>query len=90
MTVLIPLQIAQYSGNHTRFNPLFVVGAFLDCAQILGLPKFKLRDSHGNPYLADKAMLQEPLATIYADAHIVISEVSLSQRKKYILSYVRR
>ena len=90
MTLVLPLQIAAYSGHLRPFNPFFVVGSFVDCAQILGLPKFKLRDSSGNPYLPDKALLQEPLAMVYASADIVISEAAISKRKKYIMSYVRR
>ena len=90
MTLVLPLQIAGHSGGTGTFNPFFVAGSFVDCAQILGLPKFKLRDSNGNPYLPDRALLQEPLATVYASANIVISEAAISKRKKYIMSYIRR
>ena len=90
MTLVLPLQIASHSGETGQFNPFFIAGSFVDCAQILGLPKFKLRDSSGNPYLPDKALLQEPLAMVYASADIVISEAAVSKRKKYIMSYVRR
>jgi len=90
MTLVLPLQIASHSGGTGQFKPFFVTSSFVDCAQILGLPKFKLRDSNGNPYLPDKALLQEPLAMVYASADIVISEAALSKRKKYIMSYVRR
>jgi len=90
MTLVLPLQIAAYSGHLRPFNPFFVVGSFVDCAQILGLPKFKLRDSNGNPYLADKALAQEPMAMIYGSSYFVVSELAVSNRKKYIMSYVRR
>ncbi len=90
MTLVLPLQIASHSGGTGQFNPFFITSSFVDCAQILGLPKFKLRDSSGNPYLPDKALLQEPLAMVYASADIVISEAAVSKRKKYIISYVRR
>ena len=83
MTLVLPLQIASYSGVGGRFNPFFVTGTFVDCAQILGLPKFKLRDSSGNPYLPDKALLQEPLSSSSSVSRV-------SKRKKYIMSYVRR
>jgi hypothetical protein len=90
MTVLLPAQIAAYSGPEAKYQPFFVVGSFVDCAKILGLPKFRLRDGNGNPYLPDKALLQEPLAQILAAANIVISEAEVSKRKKYIQSYVRK
>ena len=66
-----------------------MVGSFIDCAKILGLPKFKLRDSNGNPYLADKILLQEPLAIVHDSAGITFSS-EINKRKAYILSYVRR
>jgi hypothetical protein len=85
----LPLQIASHSGGTGQFKPFFVTRSFVDCAQILGLPKFKLRDSSGNPYLPDKALLQEPLATVHENAGIIfLSEVN--KRKAYILSYVKR
>lgn len=90
MTFLLPLQIAAYSGNHMRPNHFFLVSSFVDTARILGLPKFRLRDSNGNPYLPDKVLTQEPLAMIYASADIVFSPAANAQRKQYILSYVRR
>ena len=89
MTLVLPLQIATHSGGTGQFKPFFVTSSFVDCAQILGLPKFKLRDSSGNPYLPDKALLQEPLATVHENAGIIfLSEVN--KRKAYILSYVKR
>jgi hypothetical protein len=89
MTLVLPLQIASHSGGTGQFKPFFVTRSFVDCAQILGLPKFKLRDSSGNPYLPDKALLQEPLATVHENAGIIfLSEVN--KRKAYILSYVKR
>ena len=90
MTILLPAQIAAYPSSGAAFEPFFVVGAFVDCAKILGLPKFRLRDKNGNPYLPDKAMSQEPMAQILANANIVVSELEASRRKKYIQSYVKR
>ena len=86
---LIPLQ-ASWSGQSTiPPNTPLAVAAFVDTAKILGLPKFRLRDSSGNPYLPDKALLQEPLAMVYDGAGVIfVSEVN--KRKAYIRSYVRR
>ena len=89
MTVILPLQLSLHSGGSHRINHFFMVGSFIDCAKILGLPKFKLRDSNGNPYLADKILLQEPLAIVHDSAGITFSS-EINKRKAYILSYVRR
>jgi hypothetical protein len=90
MTLVLPLQIASHSGGTGQFKPFFVTRSFVDCAQILGLPKFKLRDANGNPYIPDKVLAQEPMAMIYSSSYFVVSEVAVSNRKKYIMSYVRR
>jgi hypothetical protein len=90
MTLVLPLQIAMYPGGKGQFKPFFVTSSFVDCAQILGFPKFKLRDANGNPYIPDKVLAQEPMAMIYSSSHFVVSEVAVSNRKKYIMSYVRR
>lgn len=90
MTLILPLQIAYNPGGTGKFAPFFVAGAFADSARIIGIPRFRLRDSSGNPYLPDKALRQEPLATIYAQANFVVSELEAASRKRYIQSYVRR
>lgn len=89
LITLMPLQVSP--GGHSSISlgtPLTVV-AFVDAARILGLPKFRLRDSNGNPYQPDKALLQEPLATVYDHAGIVFTS-EVNKRKAYIRSYVRR
>lgn len=89
LMTLLPLQISPLGGRVLSLHRPITVAAFIDTAKILGLPKFRLRDSNGNPYLPDKALLQEPLAVIHESAGIIfVSEVN--QRKAYILSYVRR
>lgn len=90
MTILLPTQIATISPPGTKIEPFFLASAFVDCAKILGLPRFKLRDHNGNPYIPDKAMQQEPLAQILANANLTVSELEVSKRKKYIQSYIKR
>jgi hypothetical protein len=89
MTIWLPLQAANHEHEVHKVSPFFLVGAFVDCAQILGLPKFRLRDSHGNPYFADKALLQEPLAIVHDQAGSMFTS-ELNKQKTYIRSYVRR
>lgn len=89
ITILLPLQIQVHDHHRHRISPFFMVGAFVDCAKILGLPKFRLRDSNGNPYLSDKVMMQEPMALVHEGAGIALTG-EVNKRKAYILSYVRR
>ena len=89
LITLIPLQISPKGNLQASLNKPLAVAAFIDTAKILGLPKFKLRGRNGNPYLPDKALMQEPLATIHDHAGIVFSSEA-SKRRAYIQSYVRR
>jgi len=86
---LLPLQVSPVGKSGVPLSRPLAVAVFVDSARILGLPKFKLRDGNGNPYLPDKALLQEPLATLYDSAGIVFT-AEVNKRKAYILSYVRR
>ena len=84
----MPLQVSPTGKSAVPISKPLAVAAFVDSAKILGLPKLRLRDAKGNPYFADKAMRQEPLATIHDHAGLVtVSEVNA--RKAYIMSYVR-
>jgi hypothetical protein len=86
---LMPLQVSPGGNFSTPLGTPLAVAAFVDTAKILGLPKFRLRDSSGNPYLPDKALLQEPLATVNDHAGIIFTG-EVNKRKAYIRSYVRR
>ena len=84
----MPLQVSPTGKSTVPILKPLAVAAFVDTAKILGLPKFRLRDQNGNPYLADKALLQEPLATIHDQAGVIFP-AEVNKRKAYILSYVR-
>ena len=86
---LMPLQVSPTGKSFVPISKPLAVAVFVDAATILGLPKFKLRDGNGNPYIADKAMAQEPLATIHHQAGVIFP-AEVNKRKAYILSYVRR
>lgn len=89
LITLMPLQVSPTGKSGVPLGTPLAVAAYVDASRILGLPKFRLRDSNGNPYLPDKALLQEPLAVIHESAGITfLAEVN--KRKAYILSYVRR
>ena len=86
---LMPLQVSPSGNSPVPISRPLAVAAFIDSAKILGLPKFKLRDSSGNIYNAQKAMMREPFAIVQQHAGMpMLSEVTL--RKAYINSYVRR
>ena len=84
----LPLQVSPTGKSTVPLSKPLTVAAFVDSARILGLPKLRLRDANGNPYFADKAMRQEPLATIHDHAGIVFTS-EVNARKAYIRSYVR-
>ena len=85
----MPLQVSPGGMNSGPIARPIAVAAFVDSAKILGLPKLKLRDSSGNLYQPNKALLQEPMAIVHQHAGIpMVSEVIA--RKAYINSYVRR
>ena len=89
LITLIPLQVSPSGKSAISLSTPLAAAAFVDAAKILGLPKFRLRDSNGNPYLPDKTLLQEPLATVYDHAGIVFTS-EVNKRKAYIRTYVRR
>lgn len=64
------------------------VAVFVDTAKILGFPELRLRDSRGNLYVANKTLLEEPLAMIN-DQALVTHVSTLSKRKAHIVSYVK-
>lgn len=88
MTIL-PWQISTGGQNAIPLNRPLTVAAFVDCAKILGLPKFRLRDSNGNRYQPHKTLMQEPMAELQKNAG-AIQYSSNSLRKAYIQSYVKR
>ena len=86
---LMPLQVSPSGNLRVPLSKPLAVAAFIDSAKILGLPKFKLRDSSGNLYAPYKAMMQEPLAIVQQNAGTpMVSDLTL--RKAYINAYVRR
>ena len=89
LVTLMPLQVSPSGNSAVTLSTPLAVAAFVDTAKILGLPKFRLRDSNGNPYLPDKALLQEPLAMVHDQAGIIFTG-ELNKRKAYIRSYVKR
>jgi hypothetical protein len=88
LITLLPLQISPSGQSSLPISKPLAVAAFVDAAKILGLPKLRLRDSNGNPYFANKAMLQEPLAIIHHHAGVEFP-IEVSRRKSFIQSYVR-
>ena len=86
---LMPLQVSPAGKSGVPLSTPLVVAAYVDASRILGLPKFRLRDRNGNPYLPEKTLLQEPLAIVHDNAGIIFTS-EVNKRKAYIRSYVRR
>ena len=89
LITILPLQASPAGATPISLNKPLAVATFVDSARILGLPKLKLRDSNGNPYLPEKTLLQEPLANIQDSAGMTLRS-DINKRKAYIASYVRR
>ena len=89
LVALIPLQVSPSGKLAIPLNTPLAVAAFIDTAKILGLPKFRLRDSSGNPYLPNKTLMQEPLAMVHDQAGIIFTS-EVNKRIAYIRTYVRR
>ena len=86
---LMPLQVSPSGQSTVPISRPLAVAAFIDSAKILGLPKFKLRDSSGNLYSPYKTMMHESAAIVQQQAGMpMVSDLTL--RKAYINSYVRR
>jgi len=85
----MPLQVSPTGKLRVPISTPLVVAVYVDASRILGLPKFRLRDGNGNPYLPDRALLQEPMAMVYDSAGIIFTS-EVNKRKAYIQSYVRR
>ncbi|QWE27934.1 hypothetical protein [Polynucleobacter sp. AM-7D1] len=86
---LMPLQVSPSGAAMLPLNKPLAVAAFVDSAQILGLPKFRLRDSSGNLYFANRSQLQEPAALLYRDSGMLFISHQ-TKRKAFISTYVRR
>jgi hypothetical protein len=85
----MPLQVSPTGQSTVPLSRPLAVAAYVDTAKILGLPKFKLRDSKGNLYSPYKAMMQEPSAIVLQHAGMpMVSDITI--RKAYIQSYVKR
>ena len=85
----MPLQVSPTGQSTVPLSRPLAVAAYVDTAKILGLPKFKLRDSKGNLYSPYKAMMEEPSAIVLQHAGMpMVSDITM--RKAYIQSYVKR
>lgn len=89
LITLMPLQVSPNGSAMLPLNQPLAVAAFIDCAQILGLPKFRLRDSNGNLYFANRSQLQEAAALLYRESGTLFV-INQTKRKAYINTYVRR
>jgi hypothetical protein len=86
---LLPLQVSSIGQSPAPISKPVLVAAFVDIAKIMGLPKFRLRNSQGHPYVAHQALVHEPLAIVQSHAGMAnLSDLNL--RKAYIQTYIKR
>lgn len=88
LITLMPLQVSPTGKSMIPLGTPIAVGVFVDTAKILGFPELRLRDSRGNLYVANKTLLEEPLAIINNQAGITHIS-ALNKRKAHIVSYVK-
>jgi hypothetical protein len=88
LATILPFEVTPRDAIAPSLNRPVTVAAFVDSAKIMGLPRLKLRDSSGNRYIPNKAMLFEPAALIHEQAGTVGE--SINPRKAFIQGYLRR
>jgi hypothetical protein len=88
LATILPFEVTPRDAIAPSLNRPVTVTAFVDSAKIMGLPRLKLRDSSGNRYIPNKAMLFEPAALIHEQAGTVGE--SINPRKAFIQGYLRR
>jgi hypothetical protein len=84
----MPLQVSPSGKSMIPLGTPLAVAVFVDTAKILGFPELRLRDSRGNLYVANKTLLEEPLAMI-SDQAFITHVSTLNKRKAHIVSYVK-
>lgn len=88
LITLMPLEVSPTGKSLVPLNKPLAVAAFIDSAKILGLPKFKLRDSNGNVHAQYRVMMHEPYAMVQQHAGMPIFSDAIS-RKTFINACVR-
>jgi hypothetical protein len=88
LATILPFEIKHKDSIAPSMMRPVTVGAFVDTAKILGLPRLKLRDSNGNRYIPNKAMLFEPAALVHQQAGAIGERIN--PRKAFIQGYLKK
>jgi hypothetical protein len=88
LATILPFEVTPRDAIAPSLTRPVTVAAFVDSAKILGLPRLKLRDSSGNRYIPNKAMLFEPAALVREQAGTVGEKIN--PRKAFIQGYLKR
>jgi hypothetical protein len=88
LITILPLQLSPSGRNVIPLNRPLAVSVFVDSAKIIGLPRLKLRDSNGNRYIPNKAMMFEPAALVHQQAGTAGERIN--PRRAFIQGYLKR
>jgi hypothetical protein len=88
LATILPFEVTPKDAIAPSLARPVMVAAFVDSAKILGLPRLKLRDSSGNRYIPNKAMLFEPAALVHQQAGTVGERIN--PRRAFIQGYLKR
>jgi hypothetical protein len=88
LITILPLQLSPSGRNVIPLNRPLAVSVFVDSAKIIGLPRLKLRDSKGNRYIPNKAMMFEPAALVHQQAGTAGERIN--PRRAFIQGYLKR
>ncbi len=88
LATILPFEFIPEDAIAPSLARPIMVAAFVDSAKILGLPRLKLRDSSGNRYIPNKAMLFEPAALVHQQAGTASEKIN--PRRAFIQGYLKR
>jgi hypothetical protein len=88
LATILPFEITPKDAIAPSLSRPVTLAAFVDSAKILGLPRLKLRDSSGNRYIPNKAMMFEPAALVHEQAGTVGEKIN--PRRAFIQGYLKR
>lgn len=83
LSVILPLQIQNGALGQIRLSRPVFLGAGVYMAQLIGLPRLRLRTTNGRPYIPNKAFLEEPLSILYAESGQILGQKKAANDRGY-------
>lgn len=83
LSVMLPLQIQNGAVDHLRLGRPVFLGAGVYMAQLIGLPRLRLRTANGRPYIPNRVFLEEPLSILYAESGQTLGQKKSANDRGY-------